>query len=164
MTGQRGRRWGRLRRDERGSVTAELVLLTPLLILLLLFVVALGRLSGARLDVDGAAAQAARAASIARDPTTASAMAQQTATAALGSDGVTCGHLTVSTNTAQFASGGSVAVTVTCSVGLSDLTGLRLPASEAVTSTASSVIDTYRSSTTSTQRGMLSSLSRILSL
>ncbi len=147
MTGRRRRRLGRLRRDERGSVTAELVLLTPLLILLLLFVVALGRLSGARLDVDGAAAQAARAASIARDPTTAAAMATQTATAALGSDGVTCGHLTVSIDTGQFAPGGSVAVTVTCHVALSDLSGLRLPASESVTSTASSVIDTYRSST-----------------
>jgi Flp pilus assembly protein TadG len=147
MTDHRGRRWGRLHRDERGSVTAELVLLTPLLILLLLFVVALGRLSGARLDIDGAAAQAARAASIARDPSTATAMAQQTATAALGSDHVTCAQLTVYTDTAQFAPGGSVAVTVTCHVALSDLTGLRLPASESVTSTASSVIDTYRSST-----------------
>jgi Flp pilus assembly protein TadG len=147
MTRQHGRRLGRLRRDERGSVTAELVLLTPLLILLLLFVVALGRLSGARLNVDGAAAEAARAASIARDPATATAMAQQTATAALGSDHVTCAQLTVNTNTAQFAPGGSVTVTVTCHVALSDLTGLRLPASESVTSTASSVIDTYRSST-----------------
>ena len=69
---------------------------------MLLFVVALGRLAGARLDVDGAAAQAARAASIARDPATASAMAQQTATAALGSDGVTCANLTVNTDTSQF--------------------------------------------------------------
>jgi Flp pilus assembly protein TadG len=137
----------RLRQEgagESGSVATELVLLTPLLILMLLFVVALGRLAGARLDVDGAAAQAARAASIARDPSTATAMAQQTATAALGSDGVTCGHLTVNTDTTQFAPGGSVVVTVTCSVGLSDLTGLRLPASESITSTATSVIDTYR--------------------
>ncbi len=129
---------------ESGAVATELVLLTPLLILMLLFVVALGRLAGARLDVDGAAAQAARAASIARDPATASAMAQQIATAALGSDGVTCANLSVSTDTSQFEPGGSVAVTVTCTVGLSDLTGLRLPASESVSSTASSVIDTYR--------------------
>jgi Flp pilus assembly protein TadG len=139
------RRLGRLRRDETGSVTAELVLLTPLLILLLLFVVALGRLSGARLDVDGAAAQAARAASIARDPTTATAMAQQTATAALGSDHVTCAQLTVNTDTSQFAPGGSVAVTVTCSVSLSDLTGLRLPASEQISDRFVAVIDQYRS-------------------
>ena len=137
---------GELRRDESGSVAAELVLLTPLLILLVLFVVALGRLSGARLEVDGAAAQAARAASIARDPATATAMATQTATAALGSDHVTCGQLTVSTDTALFVPGGSVAVTVTCHVALSDLTGLRLPASESVTSRATAVIDTFRTS------------------
>jgi Flp pilus assembly protein TadG len=137
----------RLRRDETGSVTAELVLLTPLLILLLLFVVALGRLSGARLDVDGAAAQAARAASIARDPTTATAMAEQTATAALGSDHVTCAQLTVNTDTSQFTPGGSVAVTVTCSVSLSDLTGLRLPASEQISDRFVAVIDQYRSAT-----------------
>jgi Flp pilus assembly protein TadG len=133
--------------DEWGSVAAELVLLTPILILMLLFVVALGRLAGARLDVDGAAAQAARAASIARDPATATAMAQQTAAAALGSDHVTCAQLTVSTDTTQYAPGGSVAVTVTCSVAFSDLTGLRLPASQSVSSRATSVIDTYRSAT-----------------
>ena len=55
-------------RDERGAVATELVLLTPLLIVMLLFVVALGRLAGARINVDGAAAQAARAASIATTP------------------------------------------------------------------------------------------------
>ena len=144
MTTNRHRRMRQLRGDESGSVATELVLLTPLLILLLLFVVALGRLAGARLDVNGAAAQAARAASIARDPSTAIAMAQQTATSALGSDGVTCGNLTVSTNTSQFEPGGQVAVTVTCTVALSDLAGLRLPAAETVSSTSTSVIDTYR--------------------
>ena len=136
-----------LRRDETGSVVAELVLLTPLLILVLLFVVALGRLAGARIDVDGAAAQAARAASIARDPATATAMAQQTATAALGSDHVTCAQLSVSTDTAQFQPGGVVAVTVTCTVSLSALTGLELPASESISSRFVEVVDTYRSAT-----------------
>ena len=126
-------------------MTAELVLLTPLLIVILLFVVALGRLAGARLNVDAAAAQAARAASIARDPATASTTARQIATAALGSDHVTCAQLTVSTDTSDFTPGGLVAVTVTCTVTLADLTGLRLPASESVSSTANSVIDTYRS-------------------
>jgi len=134
----------RLRRDESGSVTAELVLLTPLLILLLLFVVALGRLSSARLEVDGAAAQAARAASIAQSPATATATAQQTATAALSADHVTCAQLSVNTDTAQFTPGGSVAVTVTCTVNLDNLTGLRLPASESISSQATAVIDTYR--------------------
>ena len=137
-------RRSRLRRDESGSVTAELVLLTPLLILLLLFVVALGRLAGARLEVDGAAAQAARAASIAQSPSSATAMAQQTATAALSSDHVTCAQLSVDTDTSRFTPGGSVGVTVTCTVNLRDLTGLRLPSAETNSSQATSVIDPAR--------------------
>ena len=136
---------GRCRRDEAGSVATELVLITPLLLLMLLFVVAFGRTVSARLEVDGAAAQAARAASIARDPATATAMASQTVSSALGSDHVTCADLTVTTNTAAFAPGGQVTVTVTCHVDLADLAGLRLPASQSITSTATSVIDTYRS-------------------
>jgi Flp pilus assembly protein TadG len=136
---------GRALRDESGAVATELVLLTPLLIVLLLFVVALGRLAGARINVDGAAAQAARAASIATTPAQAAASAQQVATAALGSDHVTCATLQVATDTARFAPGGSVTVTVTCAVALSDLSGLRLPVTEQVSSTAASVVDTYRS-------------------
>ena len=130
--------------DEQGSVTVELVLVTPLLILFLLFVVALGRLATSRIDVSGAAAQAARAASIARDPTDATSAAQQTATAALADDHVTCANFAVATDTAGFAAGGTVSVTITCHVDLADLAGLRLPASTAVTGTAVSSIDTYR--------------------
>jgi Flp pilus assembly protein TadG len=133
--------------EESGSVATELVLLTPLLLLMLLFVVALGRTVSARTEVDGAAAQAARAASIARDPATATAMAQQAATTALGSDHVTCANLTVTTDTADFEPGGQVAVTVTCTVDLADLVGLRLPASQSISSTSTSVIDVYRAAT-----------------
>ncbi len=42
-------------RAEAGSSTVELVLLTPLLVLFMVFVVALGRLASARAEVDGAA-------------------------------------------------------------------------------------------------------------
>ena len=137
----------RLRTEESGSVATELVLLTPLLLLMLLFVVALGRTVSARMEVDGAAAQAARAASIARDPATATAMAQQAVTTALGSDHVTCANLTVTTDTADFEPGGQVAVTVTCTVDLADLVGLRLPASQSLSSTSTSVTDVYRAAT-----------------
>jgi Flp pilus assembly protein TadG len=130
---------------ERGSTTVELVILTPLLVLLLLFVVALGRLAGARIDVDGVAAQAARAASIARSPQAATSSAQQTAAAALSSQHVTCAHLAVSVDTTDFAPGGSVAVTVSCDVELADLTGLQLPGTETVANRAVSPIDEYRS-------------------
>jgi Flp pilus assembly protein TadG len=133
--------------DERGSVTVELVLVTPLLILFLLFVVALGRLATSRIDISGAAAQAARAASIARDPTSATAAAQQTATAALADDSVTCANLAVSTNTADFVAGGTVKVTITCNVDLADLAGLRIPASTRLTSSSVSSIDAFRETT-----------------
>jgi Flp pilus assembly protein TadG len=136
-----------LRRDESGSVALEMVLLTPLLVLMLLFVVTLGRVVSARIEVDGAAAQATRAASIARDPATATAMATQAAATALGSDHVTCADVAVSTDTADFVPGGEVQVTVTCHVNVAALVGLDLPVSEALSSTAASVIDTYRAST-----------------
>ena len=123
---------------------AELVILAPLLVLLLLFVVALGRLAAARIDVDGAAAQAARAASIARSPAAAAQAAQETATSALAGQGVTCGDLSVSVDTAGFVPGGSVAVTVSCSVGLADLVGLRLPSTETLSGTAVEPLDLYR--------------------
>ena len=51
--------------DARGSASLELVLVTPVVLLLLLFVVCAGRLAEARADVDRAARDAARAASIA---------------------------------------------------------------------------------------------------
>jgi Flp pilus assembly protein TadG len=133
------------RGGERGSATVELVILTPLLILLLLFVVSLGRLAGARIDVGGAAAQAARAASIARSPAAASSFAQQTATSALASQHITCAHLDVSVDTSDFVPGGSVAVTVSCAVQLSDLTGLDLPVTETIANRSVEPIDTYRS-------------------
>src|ERR1017187_2078916 len=49
--------------DDRGSASVELVLLTPVFILLLFFVVAAGRLAVTRNEVDGAARDAAREAS-----------------------------------------------------------------------------------------------------
>ena len=109
MSGPRGRR-----DHDGGSVSAELALVTPLLLLLLVFVVMLGRLAEARLQVDDAAAQAARAATSAGDAGSASVVARQSATAGLASDGVTCSALSVTTDTSDFVPGGVVRVAVTC--------------------------------------------------
>ncbi len=54
---------------ERGSAAVELVLATPVLVALMLLAVAGGRLASARGEVDAAARDAARAASIGRTPT-----------------------------------------------------------------------------------------------
>jgi len=129
---------------ERGSAAAELVLVTPFLVLLLLFAVAAGRLVTARLDVDSAAQQAARAASLARTPQAASAQAQQVAQAALAGQSVTCDPAVITPDTGDFTPGGEVTVTVTCTVRLSDLSLLHIPGSETITSTFTAPIDTYR--------------------
>jgi Flp pilus assembly protein TadG len=129
---------------DRGSATAELVLLTPFLILLLLFAVAAGRLVQARLDVDSAAQQAARAASLARTPQAASAQATQVAQAALAGQSVTCHPAVITPDLGDFTPGGQVSVQVSCTVRLSDLSLLHLPSSKTLTSTFTSPIDTYR--------------------
>jgi Flp pilus assembly protein TadG len=137
-----GRRDGR---DHRGSVSAELALVTPLLLLLLMFVVILGRLAEARLQVDDAAAQAARAATTAGDAGSAAPVARQSATAGLASDGVTCSALSVATDTSDFVPGGVVRVNVTCKVSMADLSLLHLPGSETLRGSAVSPVDQFRS-------------------
>jgi TadE-like protein len=130
--------------DGRGSATIELVLATPMLVMLLLLAVAFGRLATARADVDGAARAAARAASVSRDPASAARAAHQAATATLGERRITCRHLTVATDTHQFAAGGWVAVDVTCTVGLTDLTLLRLPGSRTIHTRFVEPLDAFR--------------------
>ncbi|MDQ3643440.1 MAG: pilus assembly protein, partial [Actinomycetota bacterium] len=77
-------------KDQRGAAALELVLVTPALVLLLLFVVSVGRLAQARADVDAAARDAARAASFARGPDSARDDGLAAAAARLRAGGVTC--------------------------------------------------------------------------
>ena len=132
-------------RGEAGGAAIELTLLTPLLLVLLFFAVALGRLVEARNLVDGAARDAARAASLARSPTAAIRAAQQTAAATLGTAGASCREAQTSTDTSAFRPGGWVAVTVTCTADLADLAALRLPGTETIHARFVEPIDLYRS-------------------
>ncbi|HEU0089846.1 MAG TPA: TadE family protein [Pseudonocardiaceae bacterium] len=137
-------RAGRIGGEERGSVAAELALLVPALVTLLLFVVFCGRLAEARLRVEDAAHQAARAATIARSAGQASTDAEATARAALGHRRMSCQHLTVETPLAGYRPGSAVSVTVTCQVALSDLALLAIPATVPVSATSESVVDRWR--------------------
>jgi Flp pilus assembly protein TadG len=76
--------------DERGSATIELALLAPVLLILLLFVAFVGRLTEARAEVDAAARDAARAASLMRTGDSAETAARQAAANTLTGDGVGC--------------------------------------------------------------------------
>jgi len=133
-----------LRRDETGGAAVELTLATPLLLLFMLLIVALGRLATARADVDGAARDAARAASIAREASQAEQAARVTAAATLGERGVTCGNLDVAVDTTAFRPGGLVVTDVTCVVDLADLSLLRLPGTKAVHARFVAPVDTFR--------------------
>lgn len=132
------------RRDDRGAATTELVLLTPVLIIMLLFVVALGRIASTRQDVDAAARDAARAAANARSPAAARTDGTAAAEASLTEQGITCRNLTVNLDTAAFRAGGTVTAAVSCTVDLADLTSLSIPASRTITATFTAPIDQYR--------------------
>jgi Flp pilus assembly protein TadG len=138
---------GRGRGSERGSAAVEITLLTPLLVIMLLFVVFLGRVTEAQAVISDAAHQAARAASIAQSPATATAQARQAADTALSGRGLACHHFTVSVGLGGFRPGGTVRATVTCTTGLSDLALLEVPGSRTLSASFTSVIDTYRTTT-----------------
>jgi hypothetical protein len=112
---------------------------------LLLFAVAAGRLVQGRLEVDSAAEQAARAASLARTPAAASAQATSVAQDTLAGQSLTCNPAVITPDIGDFTPGGEVTVTVSCTVRLSGLGLLDLPGAETITSTFTSPVDVYRS-------------------
>jgi Flp pilus assembly protein TadG len=133
---------------DRGSVAAEVTIATPFLIMLLVFVaVVIHRGVDARLRIDDAAHQAARAASIQRSAPAAMAAAQSTAASALSSAGVSCASVTVDTVTGGMQPGGMVSVTVTCTVDFGDALILGVPGQKRLSATAVEPIDTWRAVT-----------------
>jgi Flp pilus assembly protein TadG len=134
----------RLIRDERGSMSLELALLAPVLVVIMLFVVMLGRLVLANQSVGDIAADAARAASTASSSATATSAANDAASSELSAHGLSCAPLSVDVDTINFSAGGSVTVHVACTTSLSGLSLLRVPGSETLTAQSSAPIDLYR--------------------
>ncbi|MFF5211443.1 TadE/TadG family type IV pilus assembly protein [Streptosporangium sp. NPDC000396] len=100
---------------ERGSLTAETVLLAPVFLLFLLFLVGAGRVVEAQGEVNGAARDAARAASVERTLADAENAADEAAKAALSGE---CEpEVDLSTGT-KWEEGGQVRAEVTCSLNL----------------------------------------------
>ena len=135
------RRW----RDEGGMAAVELVLLTPLALVVLAFLVIAGRLSTVTADVAAASRDAARSASISQSYDEAVAAATATAHASLAAQDVTCRNLTVAGgDPSTFVAGGEVAITVSCDVSLGDVALPGIPGSRTVASTSAEVIDRFR--------------------
>jgi Flp pilus assembly protein TadG len=133
------------RRDERGSLTVELVVLTPVLLIMALAMLAFGRVAEARQQVVEAARAGAEAASIAPDVASAEAASEDAATGGDGSLSRTCTEPMVTTDASQFHPGGYVTVTVLCRVPLADVAIPGMPGSTLVTASSTAPIDPYRS-------------------
>lgn len=131
---------------ETGDAAVELVLIAPVLLVVLLFVVGLGRMAHARQQVDAAAADAARAASLERNLALSEGAARRTARADLGQAGVSCAQLQVVADLSDYRPGGKVQVIVTCTALLHDVAIAGLPGSRTFRSTATVPIETWRSS------------------
>ncbi len=133
---------------ERGSVSLELAALAPAVLLLVLVTVAAMRITLAGAQVDGAARDAARAASLARTPGSATAVAQQSAARTLAGQQLTCSQLTVTVDPAGFAvpvgTSATVAVHVTCRVALGDVAVRWAPGSTTMTAGYAAPLDPYR--------------------
>jgi len=114
------RRWlSRLSRDDRGgSDVAALVVVVPLIFGVVLMFMYFGRQGAAAEGVTHAAAVAARAASMERDPGSAVGAAQAAASATLSASGQSCvGGPQVAIGPSDWTPGGVVTVTVTCVAG-----------------------------------------------
>ena len=133
-----------MRRDQGGVAVLELVLLVPVFLLLVFVAVGLGRLGQAREDIDATARDAARAGSFARSADDAQAAAQATASDALAARDLTCEGLSVVVDTSEFRAGGWVRVDLSCTIHLSDLTGMWAPGTKVVQARGLAVVDTFR--------------------
>lgn len=130
---------------DHGMATVELVLLTPLALVVLSFLVIAGRLSTTSADVTAASRDAARSASVAQAYDQAVTAATQTATASLAAQEVTCRNLQVTGgDPALFVAGGEVTITVSCDVHLADVALPGIPGTRTVASTSTEVIDRFR--------------------
>lgn len=137
------------REDEWGSATVELAVITPLVLLVLTLLVAGGRIVTAHASLDAATTAAARAASLARTPATATSAAHSTSATTLHQQGLACHDTSLQADTTALATGpgtgGQVTVTSRCTVALADLLAPGLPGGLPLASEAASPLDPYRS-------------------
>lgn len=150
MTASRPRRLrsGRLADSEAGSITLELAILAPALLLLLGLMILAGRVGVARAAVDHSASVAARDASMARTANGARIAANEAVLRELGSQDIDCATASVEVDTAGFAAPlgqpAVVEVTVTCAVNLADLAIPGLPGERVMTASFVSPLDAHR--------------------
>lgn len=134
------------RERQRGAAAVEAALIAPVLIIVLLFVVGLGRMGQTRQQVESAASDAARAASLERNTAYSATAANAAAEAALDDSGVVCTGVEVDVDVSDYQPGGQGVVTVSCTAQLSDVALTGLPGTKVYSATSTVPIETYRGS------------------
>lgn len=135
--------------SDRGMSAVEVAILAPVIVLFLLFLVGLGRLVEARGQVDAAARDAARAATVQRDAGVVQGVVEQVAAADLsvprgGGDRPWCDGQPSVGWSGDFAPGGTITVQVSCEVKLDGLDWLGFEPRRTISSEASAPLDTFR--------------------
>ena len=144
-TGGAGRAAGRAAgRSEAGSAAAEIVILTPVLVLLALLFVLGGRLANALQEVGDAARTSVESAVISSTASSAQAQALAASGYEISHDGLQCAPYSLTTDLTHFTPGGSVSVQLRCGVGLVTLGIPGLPGSVTLSGDAFAGIELYR--------------------
>ena len=133
----------KIMRDERGSLAVETVVLVPVLFLLVLFIVSVGRVQSASIAVRHVADVAARMGSQQRS-SAAVTRAQNVASSELSKAQNMCSSQGFGASLRKSSEHVSVIVRVHCTVRMTGLFALGLPA-PTVRATSQEVIDYYRS-------------------
>jgi len=140
----RGHRRHRCGSDDRGTLTVELVVLTPVVLVLLLVSLVVGRVVEARQQVVEAARAGAEAAAVLPTVGTAQWVGSINSVIDLIGRTHTCAHAAISIDTSHFMPGGFVTAHVSCLVTLSDVGFPGLPGSTTVSASATAPLDPYR--------------------
>lgn len=135
--------WGD--REDRGSLTVELVVLTPVLLVVVLASLVFGRVVEARQQVVESARAGAEAAAVLPTVGTAKWVGSIDSVINLLGRSHTCARATISVDTSHFVPGGYVTAHVSCLVLLSDVGFPGLPGSTTVSASATAPLDPYRS-------------------
>ncbi|GAA4662253.1 TadE/TadG family type IV pilus assembly protein [Kineococcus glutinatus] len=128
---------------EEGSLSLEFAVAAPALVLLLLFLLAVGRVSGVQGTFDAGVRDAARAATQARSAHDAQQRARAVLLAAVGGASQ-CGGSLVVEPIAVFEPGRAVTVSARCSYGVADLGLPGMPGTLTVRGSFASPLDPNR--------------------
>lgn len=132
-------------RGDGGSLSVELVVLTPVLMVLALAMVVFGRVSQSRQEVVEASRAGAQAAAVLANAGSAQWGAAVDAAVGISDQSRSCAHPEIVADVSHFRPGGYVTVTVVCHVELSDIAFPGMPGSTTVQASATAPIDPYRS-------------------